>query len=126
MIRRPPRSTRTDALFPYTTLFRSEQVVIVDDEDPVEVGLCHDRLHSHHTTRAISAPSLFARTSLQGTLNCRLRPAQRALRAQRAAWFRRTGPLPPAHPARSNKGGRKPSPRPALRGCRTRPQRPPP
>src|SRR3546814_3760609 len=27
MIRRPPRSTRTDTLFPYTTLFRSE----VDD-----------------------------------------------------------------------------------------------
>src|SRR3546814_9699198 len=26
MIRRPPRSTRTDTLFPYTTLFRSEQV----------------------------------------------------------------------------------------------------
>src|SRR3546814_4971043 len=25
MIRRPPRSTRTDTLFPYTTLFRSEQ-----------------------------------------------------------------------------------------------------
>src|SRR3546814_18214734 len=26
MIRRPPRSTRTDTLFPYTTLFRSEFV----------------------------------------------------------------------------------------------------
>src|SRR3546814_5908224 len=26
MIRRPPRSTRTDTLFPYTTLFRSEQM----------------------------------------------------------------------------------------------------
>src|SRR3546814_15233137 len=26
MIRRPPRSTRTDTLFPYTTLFRSEGV----------------------------------------------------------------------------------------------------
>src|SRR3546814_7900124 len=26
MIRRPPRSTRTDTLFPYTTLFRSWQV----------------------------------------------------------------------------------------------------
>src|SRR3546814_13351770 len=26
MIRRPPRSTRTDTLFPYTTLFRSQQV----------------------------------------------------------------------------------------------------
>src|SRR3546814_8469575 len=25
MIRRPPRPTRTDTLFPYTTLFRSEQ-----------------------------------------------------------------------------------------------------
>src|SRR3546814_8600167 len=27
MIRRPPRSTRTDTLFPYTTLFRSEKVI---------------------------------------------------------------------------------------------------
>src|SRR3546814_14587604 len=27
MIRRPPRSTRTDTLFPYTTLFRSSRVV---------------------------------------------------------------------------------------------------
>src|SRR3546814_6081072 len=27
MIRRPPRSTRTDTLFPYTTLFRSVAVV---------------------------------------------------------------------------------------------------
>src|SRR3546814_6479070 len=26
MIRRPPRSTRTDTLFPYTTLFRSIQI----------------------------------------------------------------------------------------------------
>src|SRR3546814_10044622 len=28
MIRRPPRSTRTDTLFPYTTLFRSEKPMI--------------------------------------------------------------------------------------------------
>src|SRR3546814_8496294 len=27
MIRRPPRSTRTDTLFPYTTLFRSHALV---------------------------------------------------------------------------------------------------
>src|SRR3546814_19121036 len=27
MIRRPPRSTRTDTLFPYTTLFRSASIV---------------------------------------------------------------------------------------------------
>src|SRR3546814_9483332 len=29
MIRRPPRSTRTDTLFPYTTLFRSEGLNII-------------------------------------------------------------------------------------------------
>src|SRR3546814_2495893 len=28
MIRRPPRSTRTDTLFPYTTLFRSPAVAV--------------------------------------------------------------------------------------------------
>src|SRR3546814_19740770 len=28
MIRRPPRSTRTDTLFPYTTLFRSRRVAV--------------------------------------------------------------------------------------------------
>src|SRR3546814_9305603 len=27
MIRRPPRSTRTDTLFPYTTLFRSKAAI---------------------------------------------------------------------------------------------------
>src|SRR3546814_6160543 len=37
MIRRPPRSTRTDTLFPYTTLFRS-------DEDTFAAGLDYERL----------------------------------------------------------------------------------
>src|SRR3546814_20820710 len=32
MIRRPPRSTRTDTLFPYTTLFRSQIEAIVGAE----------------------------------------------------------------------------------------------
>src|SRR3546814_1380372 len=36
MIRRPPRSTRTDTLFPYTTLFRS----VLHLENP---GNCLDR-----------------------------------------------------------------------------------
>src|SRR3546814_10715048 len=31
MIRRPPRSTRTDTLFPYTTLFRSLLVQLVQE-----------------------------------------------------------------------------------------------
>src|SRR3546814_15616430 len=30
MNRRPPRSTRTDTLFPYTTLFRSKQIPMLD------------------------------------------------------------------------------------------------
>src|SRR3546814_8758702 len=32
MIRRPPRSTRTDTLFPYTTLFRSAKIAQVKAE----------------------------------------------------------------------------------------------
>src|SRR3546814_7554348 len=36
MIRRPPRSTRTDTLFPYTTLFRSDAVDAVVRLDLVE------------------------------------------------------------------------------------------
>src|SRR3546814_15042405 len=33
MIRRPPRSTRTDTLFPYTTLFRSPRALRRSDWD---------------------------------------------------------------------------------------------
>src|SRR3546814_13997562 len=32
MIRRPPRSTRTDTLFPYTTLFRSLNTAAIPSE----------------------------------------------------------------------------------------------
>src|SRR3546814_2623837 len=31
MIRRPPRSTRTDTLFPYPTLFRSTDLTYIED-----------------------------------------------------------------------------------------------
>src|SRR3546814_1876332 len=37
MIRRPPRSTRTDTLFPYTTLFRSFKNA--DATDPAVAGI---------------------------------------------------------------------------------------
>src|SRR3546814_615117 len=47
MIRRPPRSTRTDTLFPYTTLFRS----IVGNTDVApqlhDVPQCTDEAKSH-------------------------------------------------------------------------------
>src|SRR3546814_10649050 len=41
MLRPPPRSTRTDTLFPYTTLFRSDSNVVVIEGD-LEKG-CPDQ-----------------------------------------------------------------------------------
>src|SRR3546814_13188097 len=42
MIRRPPRSTRTDTLIPYTTLFRSPRVgrvIDADEQQRLRLGL---------------------------------------------------------------------------------------
>src|SRR3546814_14553098 len=47
MIRRPPRSTRTDTLFPYTTLFRSS----------VLSGLAEDSRHIRMATLQNALPS---------------------------------------------------------------------
>src|SRR3546814_12489246 len=49
MIRRPPRSTRTDTLFPYTTLFRSadlrRRIIFIAGLDPrVAVAALDDRV----------------------------------------------------------------------------------
>src|SRR3546814_3397337 len=47
MIRRPPRSTLTDTLFPYTTLFRSgagEQVSVVHAARIERIGQCADHV----------------------------------------------------------------------------------
>src|SRR3546814_9200656 len=39
MIRRPPRSTRTDTLFPYTTLFRPDGMHLIGrDDDAAAMG----------------------------------------------------------------------------------------
>src|SRR3546814_15597588 len=47
MIRRPPRSTRTDTLFPYTTLFRSKAAAtqhhLAHHEFPVVLARCTRR-----------------------------------------------------------------------------------
>src|SRR3546814_15781278 len=43
MIRRPPRSTRTDTLFPYTTLFRSRSMA-VDSAGSAELDFGDQRL----------------------------------------------------------------------------------
>src|SRR3546814_12007321 len=54
MIRRPPRSTRTDTLFPYTTLFRSQERkrtadAIVDSIVADDIG----KLPDSNTTEAL-------------------------------------------------------------------------
>src|SRR3546814_13728008 len=62
MIRRPPRSTRTDTLFPYTTLFRSRLAEVTgernhpaadgggDDLHPLRIA--HDRRRQRQYTAA--------------------------------------------------------------------------
>src|SRR3546814_7020637 len=46
MIRRPPRSTRTDTLFPYTTLFRSDRYRNPDDDLPKDFEIRRDAYYS--------------------------------------------------------------------------------
>src|SRR3546814_15038363 len=59
MIRRPPRSTRTDTLFPYTTLFRSigwgrqELKVLVDNNDPAKQPSYAERIAAHFYSRSL-------------------------------------------------------------------------
>src|SRR3546814_6817854 len=48
MIRRPPRSTRTDTLFPYTTLFRSLLFAISDGKFHRRLSLCLARRTDDH------------------------------------------------------------------------------
>src|SRR3546814_19155397 len=55
MIRRPPRSTRTDTLFPYTTLFRS-QLQHVDDD--AYAGFLIDRIASALTAQGVAVPHI--------------------------------------------------------------------
>src|SRR3546814_20221358 len=51
MIRRPPRSTRTDTLFPYTTLFRSFNAV---------QALLQSRAPKRNAPRLVNTPTLLA------------------------------------------------------------------
>src|SRR3546814_13683999 len=48
MIRRPPRSTRTDTLFPYTTLFRSDRgVALLSLEEKIDTSSAAGELIFH-------------------------------------------------------------------------------
>src|SRR6056297_4298621 len=66
MIRRPPRSTRTDTLFPYTTLFRSARascgscVLLPEPVAPLTITTCSSAIRSEEHT---SEPQSFRRIS---------------------------------------------------------------
>src|SRR3546814_3951009 len=51
MIRRPPRSTRTDTLFPYTTLFRS--LLAVDRHATRSFSGCLEKQGARATSRVV-------------------------------------------------------------------------
>src|SRR3546814_16870010 len=52
MIRRPPRSTRTDTLFPYTTLFRSfERIPDGPPKARAEIRVSPETLRGPHALR---------------------------------------------------------------------------
>src|SRR3546814_9007140 len=59
MRRRPPRSTRTDTLFPYTTLFRSHPAMCMDAQVVREAG-CREHPHA-----ALAHPCAAKRRSRQ-------------------------------------------------------------
>src|SRR3546814_11709683 len=86
MIRRPPRSTRTDTLFPYTTLFRSLWPGPEEATDPPTVSEAVDALA--HMTRLsamgdlaalldrLDAAGRFALLKQIGRASCRERVCQ--------------------------------------------------
>src|SRR3546814_14352206 len=51
MIRRPPRSKRTDTLFPYTTLFRSGVFPTLTVRQNLELGIKNPRKPTTHTVQ---------------------------------------------------------------------------
>src|SRR3546814_5975803 len=53
MLRRPPRSTRTDTLFPYTTLFRSVECGAVSNLAPAHAVRMEDTLGGSCGARGI-------------------------------------------------------------------------
>src|SRR3546814_1963093 len=69
MIRRPPRSTRTDTLFPYATLFRSLPIVLEPQREAVRVAAVAATL----APRQLAADDLVAEGAALEALGAALR-----------------------------------------------------
>src|SRR3546814_11166628 len=108
MIRRPPRVTRTDLLFPYTTLFRSNL-------DPGQRGVqSMEATHSlvHDRTPDTAGLVLLLQVALSGDLSCTRLHAERdglqALVDTLLRWY------PPDHEVLLYEAARPQSERPRL------------
>src|SRR3546814_11728462 len=58
MIPRPPRSTRTDTLFPYTTLFRSNRAPGLQDQSPALACSCFTEQLQRHRVARTAKPTI--------------------------------------------------------------------
>src|SRR3546814_12944348 len=74
LIRRPSRSTRTDTLFPYTTLVRSEvsQLGLADAEHLGEVGVAGGSPARHVDQRAIAEDDIGRHAACLGEVEAQL------------------------------------------------------
>src|SRR3546814_7188853 len=61
MIRRPPRSTRTDTLFPYTTLFRSHEYRCGEQARRDRLDLVSQKRAAQRTEHALQAAAAAVR-----------------------------------------------------------------
>src|SRR3546814_11959725 len=101
MIRRPPRSTLTDTLFPYTTLFRSEPGC------DCHAFAGYSRAYVHHLLKAgeifgiqlLTMHNMTFMTRLLSTIRAALLPGRPA--QARANWFADRGGV--TRPARSRR-----------------------
>src|SRR3546814_13745388 len=84
MIRRPPRSTRTDTLFPYTTLFRSQAAPVrraIDAADDFREEFA-EQIGQHDTDRIRAPRRQPARADMRHVVE-RLRRRKHALTFRR-------------------------------------------
>src|SRR3546814_9895531 len=85
MIRRPPRSTRTDTLFPYTTLFRSARGVA----QFLRVIVFADQIHARRRTALDLMLQTGSIAMCKKAVTTRTQQEQLLQRAQRLAYRNR-------------------------------------
>src|SRR3546814_14124424 len=89
MIRRPPRSTRTDTLFPYTTLFRSDAHAAARGfgRELAHIGLIAAIIEHHQDVAAAHVEQAVAALARQSVLGGDPRPKLRPVCTQHARYL---------------------------------------